>query len=57
MSNADLAAEALTVLWTLVRATALWILATLTLLTLAFLAGIALICKIARLIHDNDPET
>lgn len=56
MSNADLATEALDVLFTLVRAALVWVIALLALLTLATLGLTALLLKLADLIRHNDPQ-
>lgn len=57
MTAPELAAEALTVLWTLVRAAALWVLAAVAAATLIGLALGGLLMHLAHLIHDNDDPT
>lgn len=54
MSNADLIAEALTVLFTITRAATLWILAALAIVTLAALGLVALLVRLANLIRDSN---
>ncbi|MFE3855284.1 hypothetical protein ACFXPN_29650 [Streptomyces griseorubiginosus] len=56
MTSPELATEALTVLWTLVRAAALWVLAALATATLTGLALAALLLWLAGAIHDNDDD-
>ncbi|MEU1474537.1 hypothetical protein [Streptomyces sp. NPDC005760] len=57
MTTPELATEALTVLWTLVRAAALWFFAAVATVTLLVLGLAALLTHLATLIRRNDDPT